>query len=56
MGGHAKGLISLDQMKRENLRKDLRQIFQSCTFNRSVTSPTSGKSYRTSANILNATI
>jgi len=32
-------LILLDQMKPEELMKDLPQIFQSCTFNRSVTSP-----------------
>jgi hypothetical protein len=39
IGGQSKGLILLAQMKREKLRKDLPQIFQSCTFNRSVTSP-----------------
>jgi hypothetical protein len=39
MGGSKTGLILLAQMKREKLKKDLPQIFQSCTFNRSVTSP-----------------
>jgi hypothetical protein len=39
MGGSKKGSILRDQMKREKLKKDLPQIFQSCTFNRSVTSP-----------------
>lgn len=34
-----KGLILLAQMRQDKLRKGLRQIFQSCTFNRSVTSP-----------------
>ncbi len=34
-----KALISLTQMRQQNLRADLPQIFQSCTFNRSVTSP-----------------
>jgi hypothetical protein len=39
MGGSEKDLILLAQMRQEKLRKDLPQIFQSCTFNRSVTSP-----------------
>jgi hypothetical protein len=39
VAGNKKDLIFLNQMKRENLRKFLPQIFQSCTFNRSVTSP-----------------
>src|SRR5262249_39401832 len=34
-----KELILLNHTKREKPRKDLPQIFQSCTFNRSVTSP-----------------
>jgi hypothetical protein len=37
-------LILLDQMKQEELIRDLPQIFQSCTFNRSVTSPVSNPS------------
>jgi hypothetical protein len=39
VAGNKKDLIFLNQMKRENLRKFLPQIFQSCTFNRSVTPP-----------------
>jgi len=39
IGRSKKGLILLAQMKREKLKKGLPQIFQSCTFNRSVTSP-----------------
>jgi hypothetical protein len=39
MGRKRKGLILLTQMRHEEVRKDLRHIFQSCTFNRSVTSP-----------------
>jgi hypothetical protein len=39
MNESEKDLILLAQMRRENLREDLPQIFQSCTFNRSVTSP-----------------
>jgi hypothetical protein len=39
IGGSRKGLILLAQMKREKLKKDLPQIFHSCTFNRSLTSP-----------------
>jgi hypothetical protein len=39
MGGRKKVLILLAQMRLDDLRKDLPHLFQSCTFNRSVTSP-----------------
>jgi hypothetical protein len=39
MGGNEKGLISLSRTNQKNLTRTLPQIFQSCTFNRSVTSP-----------------
>jgi len=39
MGKKRKGLILLTQTRQEKLREDLPHIFQSCTFNRSVTSP-----------------
>jgi hypothetical protein len=39
MGRKRKGLILLTQMRHEEVRKELPHIFQSCTFNRSVTSP-----------------
>jgi hypothetical protein len=39
IGGSKKAFILPAQMKREKLKTDLPQIFQSCTFNRSVTSP-----------------
>jgi hypothetical protein len=39
MGETVKGLFLLDVTKREKLRKEVLQNFQSCTFNHSVTSP-----------------
>ena len=36
-------MILLDETRREKLRKELAQIFQSCTFNHSVTSPIRSK-------------
>jgi hypothetical protein len=42
-----KSLLLLAQTRYEEMRKDLPQIFQSCTFNRSVTSPLMHASMRT---------
>ena len=39
LGQERKQVILLAQMNREELRKGVAQNFQSCTFNRSVTSP-----------------
>ena len=39
MGRKRKGLILLTQMRQDELKRDLLHFFQSCTFNRSVTSP-----------------
>jgi hypothetical protein len=39
MARNEKGLAELGKTGQEKLTRDMPQIFQSCTFNRSVTSP-----------------
>jgi hypothetical protein len=45
MNGNEKDLTLLAHMRREKLKEDLPQIFQSCTFNRSATSPVRNINY-----------